>query len=234
MRVICTKTDRGCSTLLIWGRAVDMECSGCLYYTRISEPIEVEDWPGDEDHLLAALARDKAVVDYASHVVWQFGTLLDGFAYLASRFEEVCGERADLQEAFFHDAEVFCLPCPGDPEDYTFVRAHYRPKPRRSESVKTEATPTGDKDGESGASPARSGEATRPFRDGVTLWYCERCDQVVEHYPCKWCGFEGQPPGYKCGTCFGLGLPSMPCPDCGADTIHPGLAVCRWEVGRWA
>ena len=106
-------------------------------------------------------------------------------------FEELAREHRELEEAFFHDAEVLSTPCPGDPEDYTFVRAYYRPRrSKAANSAPCEASPTGDKEPATNPPNTSSGEATgqgwmidevppEGFGDGVTVWECENCHKPV-------------------------------------------------------
>jgi hypothetical protein len=96
--------------------------------------------------------------------------------------------------------------CPGDPADFAFVHAHWRPRPRKR--AVGEATPTGDKDGEPGESQARSGDQPGAIEGE---WTCLNC-----------CAYWGREYNY-CPTCDGIVVPAEP----------RGLAACRWEVGRW-
>src|SRR5574343_1900522 len=113
------------------------------------------------------------------------------FTHALAAFEELAGEHRELEEAFFHDAEVLSTPCPGDPEDYTFVRAYYRPRrSKAANSAPCEASPTGDKEPATNPPNTSSGEATgqgwmidevppEGFGDGVTVWACENCHKPV-------------------------------------------------------
>ncbi len=251
MKTLCTQTER-CSGQGIPGQGDG--CLGCPFLCRISDPIEVEDvdW------------RERAETWQMHAMAWHMTAMefAEAFLNMAAAFEELA-ERcttAEIQRDFYDGAyqnllrmarEELAL---GDVQDDEItVRPHKRHRPKRRQRLfdaneVVGILPEAAQDApcfRGGASPASDPDPTEPyaqpqgqpeaFRDGVTLWYCERCDQVVEHYPCKHCGFEGQPPSYKCGTCFDMGMPSMPCPDCGADLMHPptGLAVCTWEPERW-
>jgi hypothetical protein len=99
---------------------------------------------------------------------------------LLACYEELAREHRELEEAFFHDAEVLSTPCPGDPEDYTFVRAYYRPRrSKAANSAPCEASPTGDTEPATNPPNTSSGEATgHGLRVLVGGEWCEASDAL--------------------------------------------------------
>src|SRR5574343_880028 len=110
---------------------------------------------------------------------------------LLACYEELAGGHRELCQAFMLDSYALSTPCPGDPEDYTFVRAYYRPRrSKAANSAPCDASPTGDKEPATNPPNTSSGEATgqgwmidevppEGFGDGVTVWACENCHKPV-------------------------------------------------------
>ena len=94
--------------------------------------------------------------------------MVEAFNNMAAAFEELAGEHRELWEAFMRDAEALSTPCPGDPEDYTFVRAYYRPRRSKLAAIEPDhpTVQAAPGEGQSGA----SGEATAASMD------CPECD----------------------------------------------------------
>ena len=88
-------------------------------------------------------------------------SFLEAFDNMAVAFEELAGEHRALEEAFFHDAEVLSTPCPGDPADYIFVLAYYRPRrSRASNQPLGSPDPTEDTTTAPASDPGASGGPT--------------------------------------------------------------------------
>jgi hypothetical protein len=110
--------------------------------------------------------EDHAMTDHVEALrrnVWAYREAFD--AALAA-FEELAGEHRELWEAFMRDAEALSTPCPGDPEDYTFVRAYYRPRRSKLAAIEpdhptVQADPAaGEIDPPQGQGEARNADGT--------------------------------------------------------------------------
>ncbi len=174
--MICTKTG-GCRSPLTLPQDGSCPDKRCPYYTRISEPIEVEEdlptagelrWIGN-----AARARADAV---EWHIA--FLNMAAAFEELAGRFDAVKVDYSMLWD--YAEATIPESPGPG----WYWVKGHWRSR--------NQAVGEGEVGTESSAalseSQARSDGQPRPFNDGVTLWYCEVCGKPTDSYPCRACG----------------------------------------------
>ncbi len=202
-----------------------MRCDTCFYYTRtfkaevedmtpeVAERFGLVDWKA-----LYKEATRSGMYETMLEIAEQRDDMAETLFYLASRFEEVCGELAYAEAMRERDNQGWAkttsglIPdCPDNPQDYAFVHAHWRPKPRRSKSVSNSPTPTTEIPPAVSESPASLQGQPEASKDGVTLWYCEVCGKPTDIYPCRVSG----------------GVPTSD------DVVRDSPAVCRWEVGRW-
>ncbi len=275
--MICTATGGKCLRAFCNdGEQPGECCNGCMFYTRISEPIEVEDksiWQQRYEGLVAVVAE---LLEDWQNAEQNCADAEDAFSNAIAAFEELAGRFNSLQahvenppqravpDGYILKAKdgyvarkprrsakfggwYLCGEC-GEPHDNP-----PGPCPRRSKSVRTEAPPTTEIPPAVSESPARSGDV---LMDIPGWWRCLSCGVWVrdELAVCTDCHnrrtlvkVEAPPeePMCDCGhpktghhldgeltkpcreaTCW--------CADYRPDTIHPeGLAVCRWEVGRW-
>jgi hypothetical protein len=219
----------------------------------------LDDYRTEQDGLVDTISSHAGYEMNACHLIES----------LIAAFEELAGEHRELQEALHQEleAEIRDIEADLDPDTVT-VRPHRRHKPRRSKkfggwylcdecgephdnppgpchrrskSVRTEATPTTEIPPAVSESPAQPQGQPEPFRDGVTVWYCEGCGKPTDIYPCRVCG--GVPLSPESAELVRQGLEDaaegrVTCVQPSADSgkcmqSHTGLAVCRWEVGRW-
>ena len=250
MRVICTRFHDDvilCSnTPQFWEGCAERKCR---FLTRISEPIEVEDksiWQQRYEGLVAVVAE---LLEDWQNAEQNCADAEDAFSNAIAAFEELAGRFNSLQ------AHVENPPQRAVPDGYILKAkdGYVARKPRRSKSVSNSPTPTTEIPPAVSESPARSGDV---LMDIPGWWRCLSCGVWVrdELAVCTDCHnrrtlvkVEAPPeePMCDCGhpktghhldgeltkpcreaTCW--------CADYRPDTIHPeGLAVCRWEVGRW-
>ncbi len=245
MRVICTRTGP-CHQNPLLGVRSCAGATGCAFHTRISEPIEVEDSPGNLQGWAESLI-EAGKIGLRYH---------QAFEAMAAAFEELAGEHREtlrdladmdlLYDTLWREFNSLQAVPPSPGPDYSLVRQHWarRRRSRTAPEARSEAAPTEDTAEAVSASPARSGELSAAQQmdrllpesgeetpgnwyntdllddpavyRGVTVWYCEGCGKPTDRYPCK-CGYPA---------------PSNDAQPASIDA-QSGAAVCRWEVGRW-
>jgi hypothetical protein len=192
-REVCTAPLDRLVDLCHKGGHGDWKCRdmGCSYYTRISPAIEV-----DDGHVSERGGQDTERGDMASDerdpMLRAYEEVSQAFDNAIAAFEELAGEHRELEEAFFHDAEVLSTPCPGDPEDYTFVRAYYRPRRSKLAAIDpdqgtVQAAPGEGQSGASGGQPEAFSIDLNPDETGVVT---NAVSLAVDH-DCTVTNFQG-------------------------------------------
>src|SRR5574343_802926 len=85
---------------------------------------------------------------------------------LLACYEELAGGHRELCQAFMLDSYALSTPCPGDPEDYTFVRAYYRPRRSKLAAIEPDH-PTVQADPAAGEIDTLQGQGEARNADGT-------------------------------------------------------------------
>jgi len=193
----------------------------CRWDVEPSEPIEAEDvdWREKAEYWRQ---RYEGAVDNREELLedWQnaeqncadaedaFSNAIAAFEELAGAHRETLRDLADmdlLYDTLWREFNSLQAVPPSPGPDYSLVRPHWarRRRSRTAPEARSEAAPTEDTAEAVSASPARSGEPTAAQQMDRLL------PEIGEETPGNW---------------YNTDL---------LDAQPTGLAVCRWEVGRW-
>jgi len=151
-----------------WDEPSIFDDLGTLEYGPQSEPMSDEELAVAKDEALKMVLgeRDFELLRQMAELWPTSMELWEAFQNMAAAFEELAGEHRELWEAFMRDAEALSTPCPGDPEDYTFVRAYYRPRRSKLAAIEPDH-PTVQADPAAGEIDTLQGQGEARNADGT-------------------------------------------------------------------